>query len=96
VDNGGNTFQSTPAANAQGYTLSNNYAPTSSSGATVGVGSNLASLCSSFSSDSALCSGTSGAVIEQDGRGGKIAVYPGIPIIVRPTTGAWNSGAYQY
>jgi hypothetical protein len=96
VDNGGNTFQTTPAANAKGYTLSNNYAPTSSSGATVGAGSNLASLCSSFSSDPALCSGTSGAVIEQDGRGGKIAVYPGIPVIVRPTTGAWNSGAYQY
>jgi hypothetical protein len=97
VDNGGNTFQmTTAAANAQGYTLSNNYAPTSSSGATVGAGSNLASLCSFFSGDSALCSGTSGAVIEQDGRGGKIAVYPGIPVIVRPTTGAWNSGAYQY
>jgi hypothetical protein len=96
VDNGGNTFQTTPAANAKGYGLSNNYAPTSSSGATVGAGSNLASLCSSFSSDSALCSGTSGAVIEQDGRGGKIAVYPGNPVIVRPATGAWNSGAYQY
>lgn len=89
-------FQTTATAITQGYTTSNNYAPTSSSGATVREGANYTSLCSTFSSDSALCYGTSGGVSEQAGEGGMVAVWPAITPVARPATGAWDSGAYQY
>lgn len=92
-DNGGELFQTTAVANGQGYTTSNNYAPTSSSGSTVTTaGGNLTSSCSTFSPDSALCSGTTGAASESGG----IITFPSIPIVPRPSSGAWNVGAYQF
>ncbi|MHB8524808.1 MAG: hypothetical protein ACYDD2_01445 [Candidatus Acidiferrales bacterium] len=96
VDNGGEIFQTTAAANAQGFTSANNYAPTLASNSTVGVAANLTSSCSAFSFDSALCSGTSGAVAEQSGSGGQIAKYPAIPTVGRPPSGAWDAGAYEF
>jgi hypothetical protein len=93
TDNGGEVFQSTSTANGQGYTLSNNFAPTSGSDATVGKGANLTSRCSTFSSDSALCSGTSGAVGEVLS---KIASYPLVSLVPRPSAGPWNAGAYEF
>jgi hypothetical protein len=95
-DLGGEVFQSEATANGQGYVSGNNYAPTSSSGATVGAGNNLTGSCSMFSSDSALCSGTSAGVLEGTGSGGKVVVYPAIPINPRPGSGNWNTGAYQF
>lgn len=88
-------FQSESVANAQGYQASNSYAPTMPTNATIGTGSNLTSQCASFSYDSALCSGTSGGVLEVSGEGGFVVSYPAIPIVTRPTTGPWNTGAYQ-
>jgi hypothetical protein len=96
-DNGGEVFQTTAAANSQGYALSNNYAPTSSSGATVGAGTNASSLCSSVpdAAASAACAwGSGGGVLEQSGWGGKVASYPAIQPVQRP--GAWDAGAYQF
>lgn len=93
TDNGGEVLQTVSAANAQGYSATNNYAPTASTDATIGKGTNLTSQCSTFSSDSALCSGTT------DGVGlstSNVAVSPAIAAIARPSTGAWNSGAYQF
>ncbi len=95
VDNGHETYQSEATANGQGYTPGNNYAP-ASGGATIGAGANLSSSCATFSSDSALCSGTSGAVAEESGSGGKIASYPAVPVVARPSSGAWDAGAYFY
>jgi len=95
VDNGHEIFQTEAVANGQGYTASNAYAPTSGSGGTVGAGVNLASLCSTFSSDSELCGGTSGGASEQSGSGGEIAGYPTIPMVARPSGGAWDAGAYE-
>jgi hypothetical protein len=95
-DNGSEIFQTTSVANGQGYTASNNYAPTSNSGASVGAGSNLTSSCSTFSSDSALCSGTSDGVTEQAADGGQSAVFPAIAIVSRPSPGAWDAGAYEF
>ncbi len=95
TDNGNEIFQTESVANAQGYTHGNNYAPTSSSGATVGAGANLTTSCSSFSSDSALCSGTSGSVTDGSGT---TALYPAIPIVPRaPNSGPnWDAGAYLF
>jgi hypothetical protein len=89
-DNGSEIFQSERAAKSQGYTASNDYSTTSASGATVGAGANLTSSCSTFSSDSALCSGTSHGVIEGSGN---VVVYPAITIIARPSSRAWDAGA---
>jgi len=82
TDNGSHIFQSESAANVQGYTPSNYYAPTGGGGATVGTGGNRTSSCSTYSADSALCSGTSAGM--------RIAVVP------RPATGAWDAGAYEF
>jgi hypothetical protein len=95
-DNGNEIFQSASTASSQGYTASNNYAPTASSNATVGAGSNLTSSCPTFSADSALCSGTSDGASEKSGNGGETASYPAIPIVPRPASGAWDAGAYLF
>jgi len=96
VDNGSEVFQSESAANGQGYVSGNNYSPTSLSGATVGAGVNLTTSCSTFSADSALCSGTSAGVAELAGSGGYVASYPAIVVNARPSSGVWDAGAYEY
>jgi hypothetical protein len=95
TDQGNGVFQTEAVANGQGYTSANNYQPTPG-GATIGAGGNLKSSCSTFSVDSALCSGTSLGVVEQAGQGGFVAFSPAVPIIRRPSSGAWDAGAYQY
>ena len=52
-DQGSEIFQSESTANGQGYTTSNNYAPASTSGATVGTGSNLTSFCNGLTNATA-------------------------------------------
>lgn len=96
VDKGNEVFQTTAVANSQGYVAANNYAPTGNANSTVGAGGNLSGSCSTFSSDSALCSGTSDAVAEQSGNGGQVANYPAIAIIARPSSASWDVGAYQF
>jgi hypothetical protein len=91
ADNGGEVFQTTSAANGQGYTLANDYQPTSSSGATVGVGNNASNSCATFSSDDALCSGTSAGAMEGSG---KIAISPVISMVQRASS--WDAGAYEF
>jgi hypothetical protein len=95
-DNGHEIYQTLSVANGQGYTPSNNYAPTSSNGASVGAGANATGSCSTFSTDLTFCSGTSDAVTAVGGSGGQLASYPAIPINARPPTGAWDAGAYSY
>ncbi len=94
TDNGNEIFQTESAANNQGYTANNNYAPTATSNATVGAGANLSGQCSTFSDDSALCNGTEDGASEQPGEGGEIAFFPTIPLVQRST--AWDSGAYEF
>jgi hypothetical protein len=95
-DNGNEIFQPTATARSQGYTQSNNDSPTASTNATVGAGADVTSSCSTFSSDSSLCSGTSLGVTEQSGDGGQMINYPAIAIVTRPSTGAWDVGAYEF
>jgi hypothetical protein len=94
TDNGSEIFQTESAANGQGSTSSNNYAPTTTSGSTVGAATNVSSSCPTFSSNNALCSGTSDGALEQGGDGGEIANAPAIPMVARQS--AWDVGAYQF
>jgi hypothetical protein len=94
TDNGGEVWQTTAAATAQGYTASNMYQPTASSNSTVDAGTNQTSLCPVFSPDSALCSGSSAGVTEVAGNGGYVASYPAVPLKARGSE--WDSGAYQF
>jgi hypothetical protein len=86
-------FQSEAAANGQGYTPSNNYQPTSTSVATYHTGYDLSSQCPTYSSDSALCSGSTGGVTNLAGGGAE----PILTITPPPLRGGnWDAGAYQY
>lgn len=93
TDAGSEVFQSEAAANGQGYTQSNNYQPTSTSGATYHAGADLSLQCAVYSPGSALCSGSTGAVMDISGSG----IVP-IPMIAAPLLrgAAWDAGAYQY
>jgi hypothetical protein len=96
-DTGGEVFQTTAAANGQGYVLSNDYAPVSPSGATVGAGKDDGSFCNSVpdTTGSAACaSGTSGGVMEQSGWGGMVSTYSANPVVARSNT--WDAGAFQF
>lgn len=98
VDNeGGEVYETESAANAQGYTTTDNYAPTSASGATHAAGTNLSSYCASVPDPfaSAACAmGTTGGVTETSSWGGKVATYPAVTPNPRGT--AWDAGAYQF
>lgn len=94
TDNGNEVFQTEAVANAQGYTSSNNYAPTSSGGATVGAGVNLSSLCASMDNSIA-------AAACQSGYGGvtyDVTNHTAVdnPLTARPSSGAWDTGAYFF
>jgi hypothetical protein len=97
-----NLAQSKAAANAEGYSNSQTYAfsPTSGSGSTVGAGTNMSSTCNTISGMNA----EAGTACMQDTSYG--AAYDhsthaitgaGRPSTnARPTSGAWDIGAYQF
>ena len=91
IDDGSEVWQTESAANAQGYTSSNDYQPTSSNGATYHAGANSSTKCSTYSYDSSLCDGSSGGVTMSSG------VIPAQYINPTPQRGStWDAGAYQY
>jgi hypothetical protein len=94
VDIGNELFQSEAAANGQGYTTSNFYAPTSG-GSTIGAGANLtSSICNTlpYSPAATACqSGYGGVIYNQVNH----TVVPNTPV-ARPSSGAWDAGAYQF
>ena len=80
-----NLVQTPTAATADGYTTSNLFAPTSSSSPTVGAGTNLSSYCSG--DEQWLCyGGLLGTAQSDTTLGGS----------VRPGSGAWDIGSYEY
>jgi hypothetical protein len=94
TDNGSEIYQTESAANAQGYTTSNNYAPTASNDATVGAGTNVAtSICNTmpYALAAAACTQSYGGVTYN--QSGHTAVQ-GTPT-ARPS-GGWDVGAYQF
>jgi hypothetical protein len=93
VQNGGDLIQATATARSQGYVQSTSPVgdrPTSGSGSTVGSGTNYSSSCSTFSSDSYLCSGTSGGPTESGG----VHTFPAVEM--NPRGSSWDAGAYQF
>lgn len=94
-----NIVQTKTTANGQGYTMSNGFAPTSGTNATVGAGTNQTSLCTTISGiDSA-----AGAACGKSTTFGVIynttnhtVSTPGVTPITRPSSGAWDAGAYQF
>ena len=94
TDNGNEIFQSQSASKAQGYVPDNNYAPTSGSGATVGAGANLVSICNAMDNPmaSAACKHGYGGV-SYDSTNHVVADNP---VVSRPSTGAWDAGAYSF
>lgn len=93
TDNGNEIFQSEAVARKQGYTAANNYRPTSASGATYHAGRDLSLGCSTYSPDSALCSGSTGGVR----RAGGVGLEPILRVASPPLRGtAWDAGAYQF
>jgi hypothetical protein len=93
IDDGNELFQTEATANAQGYTQGDFYAPPNSSGSTVNAGLNHSSQCSTFSSDSALCSQI-GSVKEVAGKGGMAAFAPAFSPVARGAT--WDIGAHEF
>lgn len=98
TNGGGQVFQTTAAANSQGYVIANNYAPTAISNATVGHGSNASSLCNSVPNAIAVTACFAGmtGVIETSAWGGKFSTYPGATSNTRPSVGVWDAGAYEF
>jgi hypothetical protein len=94
-DNGHEIYMTTGTATSQGYVAGNNYAPTLMTNSTVGAGANITASCSLFSTDNAFCNGTTGT-LEASGSGGQIVTSPGITLVARPSSGAWDSGAYEF
>jgi hypothetical protein len=90
-------YTSPTTAATQGYTSANDYAPGSSSGATVGAGSNQTSFCNSFSDTLARSSCLSGTTAACTYNASNHSVNcPGISAVARPSSGAWDAGAYQF
>jgi hypothetical protein len=87
-------------ATTQGYTSSNNYAPTASSNSTVTAsGTNETT---GYCADSVLHNAAAEAACKEGITGVSenttthTVVYPAVTAVARPSTGAWNVGAYQY
>jgi hypothetical protein len=78
------------------YTASqrNVYSPIAATNSTVGQGTNLTSSCAG--GNAGLCSDTAYACTQQSINGVVQAVCPARSPLVRPTSGAWDAGAYFY
>jgi hypothetical protein len=90
-----NVVQTLSVANSQGYNSSQTYAfsPTSSASATVGAGTNLTS--SATATLTSLASDTTYSCTAAVGSGNQPAC-PARTTVNRPSTGGWNSGAYEF
>jgi hypothetical protein len=86
----GNVFQTISAANAQGYTSANDFAPTAQSTATVGTGTNQTNMGSLFG-PAFLESTTEACAYNSTNH---TVSCPVITVNNRPATGAWDAGAY--
>jgi hypothetical protein len=96
-----NLIQSKATTNAQGYTLTQtfSFSPTAATNATVGHGTNETSLCTTISSKDA----AAGTACQSDTTYGiaydtttHIITGPARTTVARPTTGAWDEGAFQW
>jgi hypothetical protein len=92
-------YQTIGAANAQGYTSANDFAPSSSSSPTVtAAGVNeTAGFCRAFADPAAVSSCKSGTTLGCSYNSTNHTVNcPKAAGVSRPAAGAWNVGAYQF
>jgi hypothetical protein len=93
-------LQTIGTANGQGYTSSSKYAfQPSSGGSTVGAGTNIQSLCDTINGldtlAGAACKNDVGYACSYNTTNHTVSC-PDRSRVVRPTSGAWDIGAYQY
>ncbi len=93
INDGGNLLQTTAQAASAGYTAGETYAfsPASAGSPTVSAGINLTSLCDSLPD---LCNDATFAV-GYDSVNHRV-IAPARTPKARPSTGAWDAGAYEY
>ena len=91
--------QTEAVANGQGYTSSNNYAPTNGSGSTVGAGTNLSSYCTTLSGINApagtACASSGGVGCSYNTSNHTLSC-PLTAENSRPASAAWDIGAFQF
>jgi hypothetical protein len=93
----GDVIQTIAAANAQGYTSANDYAPTAASTATVGKGANENGLSATFGSAFQQTT-TNGCAYNTSNH---TVVCPAVTVLPRPASGpcpgvgCWDAGAYM-
>lgn len=102
-DHDGLATRTNAAAASAGYAISNGYAPTSGSSPTVGVGVNKESICGTLLASGDPLIQAAGTACQSSTTCGVVydAVNhkpngPGCSAILRPTSGAWDVGAYQF
>jgi hypothetical protein len=94
--------QTVAAASAQGYSSGSTYAfaPTSGTGATIGTGTNNQSICTTITglnaSAGAACQNATGYACSYNTSNHTVSCPAETPLVPRPSTTAWNVGAYQY
>lgn len=94
-DLGNNIFQSAATATTQGYVAGNAYAPTSGTNSTVGAGANVTSSQCGAIADAgaaAACLNGIGGVTYNATNHTAVDNTP----IARPSSGAWDTGAYEF
>lgn len=94
-----NIVQTKTVANGQGYTISNNFMPTTSGNATVNTGVNMTSTCNTIAAVDA----AAGAACQKSAtlacsynQANHTVACPAANAVARPTSGSWNVGAYQF
>jgi len=91
-------YQTLSTANSQGYTLSDDFSPTSASGATVTTpGTNEANgYCAQLGDSNAAAACVQSIASVSYNSTAHTVVYPAYTPVTRPPSGTWNVGAYQY
>lgn len=93
TNNGGHILQSEATANSQGYTSSNNYAPSDSGDATIGAGNDNTTWCNSLPDSDAVIACKKGiGSFSYDSTAHVLTVTAGPD----RSSGTWDAGAYQF
>jgi hypothetical protein len=99
TDDGNQIWASVSTVNSQGYTVGNNYAPTSSncngvstSSCTIGAGANLTSICNKMDNAAAASACQNGI----QGVSYNASNHTAVDNAVTPRGSSWDAGAYQF
>jgi len=105
ASNCGQTTETTDykqSAPGNGYTISNSFAPTASNSPTVGTGTNMISTCNSIGTATTFATNAKAACLKSTSfavaynSSNHSVSWPALATVARPTSGAWDVGAYQF